>query len=91
MTNGEIPSAWWQKLCCWHFKKIGVPVEEAHLIWEPVKPQLMEALAEESRQLQGSLYRWKLAHLDRIDTLKKQVRLFIEKFDELQPDQLELF
>jgi hypothetical protein len=91
MTNGELPSTWWQKLCRWHFKKIGIPVEEAHLIWEPVKSQLLDALAEESRQLQGSLYRWKLAHLDRIDSLKKQVHLFIEKFDALQPDQLELF
>jgi hypothetical protein len=90
-TNRELSSIWWQKWCRWHFRKIGIPVEEAHLIWEPVKSQLLEALAEESRQLQGSLYRWKLAHLDRIDSLKKQVHLFIEKFDELQPDQLELF
>lgn len=91
MTNGEHPSIWWQKLCRWHFKKIGVPAEEAHLIWEPVKSQLIDALSEESRRLQGNLYRWKLTHLDRIESLKKQVHLFIEKFDELQPDQLELF
>ncbi|MGD8522864.1 MAG: hypothetical protein PVF56_17075 [Desulfobacterales bacterium] len=90
-TNAETESKWWQKHCQWHFHKIGLPVEEAHLLWEPAKPQIMEALQEESRNLQGALYQWKLNHLEAVDALKKQVEIFNRHIDEVQTDQLDLF
>lgn len=66
-------------------------MEEAHLLWEPAKPQVIEALADESRQLHRELYTWKLANLERIEILKKQVELFSSHFDSGYLDQLELF
>ena len=90
-TNAEIPSKWWERQCQWHFRRLDLPMEEAHLIWEPAKPQVIEALAEESRNLQTELYKWKLSHLERIESLKKQVEIFSEHIDEVQTDQLDLF
>ncbi|MBW2335722.1 MAG: hypothetical protein JRF47_03015 [Deltaproteobacteria bacterium] len=90
-TNGESPSKWWERLCQWHFEKIGLPVEEAHLLWEPAKPQVLEGLAEESRRLQNDLYRWKMANLEQVQALKRQVELFIEHFEEVHRDQMNLF
>jgi hypothetical protein len=90
-TNAEIPSQWWDRHCRWHFKKIGLPLEEAHLLWEPAKPQVLAALADESRRLRNDLYKWKLSNLERIDSLKRQVELFIGHFDDIQRDQKELF
>jgi hypothetical protein len=51
----------------------------------------MEALAAESRRLQNELYRWKLSNLKLVESLKRQVELFIEHFKEVQRDQVELF
>ncbi len=90
-TNGEIPSKWWQRHNQWHFEKIGLPVEEAHLLWEPAKPQLLAGLAEDSRRLKNELYRWKIANLELIQALKRQVELFIEHFEEVHRDQMNLF
>ncbi len=90
-TNGEIPSPWWERHNQWHFEKIGLPVEEAHLLWEPVKPQVIAALAEDSRGLKNDLYRWKIANLEQIQALKRQVELFIEHFEAVSRDQMELF
>ena len=90
-ANGEIPSRWWNRHSEWHFRKIGLSAEEAHLLWEPAKPQVLEALAEESRRLQNELYRWKLSNLEQIQSLKRQVELFIEHFEEVHRDQRELF
>jgi hypothetical protein len=70
---------------------LGLPAEEAHLLWDPAKPQVMEALAAESRRLQNELYRWKLSNLKLVESLKRQVELFIEHFKEVQRDQVELF
>jgi hypothetical protein len=91
LTNGEIPSKWWDKHCEWHFRKIGLPATEAHLLWEPAKPQIIDALTEESRQLHKDLYRWKLSNRERIATLERQVQLYIEHIDEVQRDQRDLF
>ena len=91
ITNGTVTSVWWDRICRWHFRKIGLPSEEAHLLWEPAKPQLMRALAEESRQLHGELYAWKLAHRDRIETLKKKVALFMDHREILGSNQRSLF
>jgi hypothetical protein len=90
-TNAETTSKWWEKHCQWHFRKIGLPAEEAHLLWEPAKPQIMEALEEESRNLHGALYQWKLNHLEQVVALKKQVEIFNKHIDEVQTDQLDLF
>jgi hypothetical protein len=90
-TNGEIPSKWWDRQCRWHFHKIGLPPDEAHLLWEPAKIQLIEALEEESRNLHNELFKWKLSNLERIESLKKQVEFFNEHTREAQKDQLDLF
>ena len=90
-TNDEIPSKWWDRNCRRHFEKVGLPAEEAHLLWEPAKPQVIEALSGYSRDLQKELYRWKLSNLKQIEALKRQVELFIEHFDEVHRDQMELF
>jgi hypothetical protein len=90
-TNAAVESNWWQRSCEWYFQKTGLPMAEAHLIWEPAKPQVIEALADESRQLHRELYTWKLANLERIDNLKKKVELFSSHFDSGHLDQLELF
>ena len=91
VTNASVASHWWEKSCHWYFRKIGIPIDEARLLWEPAKPQVKEALNEESRQLHRELYTWKLANLERIDALKKQVELYISHFESGHPDQGKLF
>ncbi len=90
-TNGEIPSKWWDLNCRRRFNKVGLPPEEAHLLWDPVRPQIMEALNGYSRDLQKDLYRWKLSNLKHIEDLKRQVDLFTGHFEEVQRDQMPLF
>jgi len=90
-TNGAASSHWWDRRCRWHFQKVGVAAEEAHLLWEPARQQVIDALTAESRQLQGELYRWKVSNLKRVESLKRQVDLFIEHFDGIQRDQTDLF
>jgi hypothetical protein len=91
VTNGDAPSPWWERSCSWQFQKLGLPAEEAHLLWEPAKPQLIEALAGDSRQLQREIYSWKLANQEPVETLKKAVELFIPNFESGRVDQLALF
>jgi len=90
-TNGEIPSKWWDRNCRRLFKKVGLPIEEAHLLWEPAKPQMIEALDAYSRSLHKELYRWKLSNLKQVEALTRQAELIIEHFDEVHRDQMELF
>jgi hypothetical protein len=90
-TNGEIPSKWWERHCQWRFKKVGLSAEEAHLLWDPAKSQVIDALTQESRRLQNELYRWKLANLKGVESLKRQVDFFIKHFEEVQRDQVDLF
>jgi hypothetical protein len=91
LNNGEIPSQWWDRYCHWHFQKIDLPADEAHLLWEPAKVQVVETLAQESRQLQNELYRWKLSNQERIASLKRQVQLYMDHVDEIHRDQRDLF
>jgi hypothetical protein len=91
LANAEIPSKWWDRHCRWHFQKIDLPAEEAHLLWNPAKVQLEEALALDGRQLQNVLYRWKLSNQERIESLKKQVQLYLDHMDEIQRGQRNLF
>ena len=91
LTNGEAPSKWWERYCRWRFKKVDLPAEEAHLLWDPAKSQVIESLNQESRRLQNELYRWKLANLKSIESLKRQVDLFNQHFEEIQRDRMDLF
>jgi hypothetical protein len=91
LTNGEIPSQWWKRYCRWYFHKIGLPMDEARLLWQPVRAQVIEALSDEARRLRGDLYRWKLEHREQVESLKRQVGLFIEHLENLQKDQSRLF
>ena len=90
-TNAMLTSEWWDRYCDWRFRKIGLPIEEAHLLWEPAKVQVMEALSPDSRKLQKDLYRWKLSNREQIESLKRQVELFNIHFEEVQMDQSDLF
>jgi hypothetical protein len=91
LANGEISSKWWDRHCRWHFKKIELPANEAHLLWDPARVQLEETLTAEGRQLKNELYRWKLANREGIDSLKRQVQLYLDHRDEIQRDQGGLF
>jgi hypothetical protein len=91
VTNSSVPSKWWQMACDWRFRKVGLRPEEAHLLWKPAKIQVMEALADDSRQLHNDLYTWKLSNLEQVELLKKQVELYINRFDGQRDDQLDLF
>ena len=91
LTNGEIDSKWWDRYCQWQFMKIDLAASEAHLLWDPAKVQMIEALGPESRQLKNDLYRWKLANPELVATLKKQVQLYIDHLDEIQRGQRHLF
>jgi hypothetical protein len=91
LANGEISSKWWDRHCRWHFKKIELPANEAHLLWDPARVQLEETLTAEGRQLKNELYRWKLANRESIDSLKRQVQLYLDHRDEIQRDQGGLF
>ena len=91
LANGEISSKWWDRHCRWHFKKIELPANEAHLLWDPARVQVVEALTAEGRQLKNELYRWKLANQERVESLKRQVQLYLDHMDEIQRDQRGLF
>jgi hypothetical protein len=91
IANAEAASSWWQAYCRWHFRRIGLLPEEIHLLWEPAREQMIDALAEESQSLQSELYRWKLAHMDAVEALKRRVELFNSKIKEIQGDQSALF
>jgi hypothetical protein len=91
IANAEHPSPWWQRYCRWNFSRIGLSPEEARLLWEPARAQIVDALTEESHRLQNELYRWKLANRERIDALKRQVELFITRLNTVPRDQAQLF
>jgi hypothetical protein len=90
-SNAEASSPWWRAYCRWHFRKVGLLPEEIHLLWEPARAQMITALAEDSQRLQGDLYRWKLAHMDAIEAVKRRVELFNANIKEVQGDQSALF
>lgn len=91
IANADVPAPWWQRYCQWHFDRIGLRKDEAHLIWEPARIQVAEALAEESLRLQTDIYRWKLAHLEAVETLKRQVELFARGINTMPRNQPKLF
>ena len=90
-TNASIYSPWWGRFCRWRFNKINLPPEEAHLLWEPVEPQIKAALADDQHRLHKELYEWKMGHMNQVEKLKKQVALFIEHGSEISSDQMEMF
>ncbi len=89
--QAEIPSPWWQRYCRNRFDRIGLPLEEAHLLWGPAKIQLHEALAAEGRTLQNELYRWKLEHSERVENLRTAVAVFWKRLEEIPKGQRPLF
>jgi hypothetical protein len=90
-SGQSAPAYWWDRRCRWYFRRIGLPVDEAHLLWEPAKPQMEEALAEDSRRLHREIYTWKLENREKIETLQMQVALFRENYESGSLDQMELF
>ena len=90
-ANAAGISPWWERLCRWRFAKVGLEMEEARLVWEPARPQVKKALKEDSRRLHRHLYQWKITHLDRNDSLKSQVELFLTHFDRVKINQMEMF
>jgi hypothetical protein len=90
-ANADAPSPWWARYCRWGFERHGLHPDEAPLLWEPARAQLAEALSAEGHALQAEVYSWSLAHRDRIDLLKQQVELFLERLREVPRDQRELF
>jgi hypothetical protein len=91
IANADAPSPWWVRYCRWGFDRHGLPPDEAHLLWEPARSQLAEALTRDSRALQAEVYGWRLAHRDRIELLKQQVDLFLGRLQDVPRDQPELF
>ncbi len=89
--QAEIPSPWWHRYCRNRFDRIGLPLEEAHLLWEPAKIQLREALAAEGRTLQSELYRWRLEHGERVENLRSAVAAFWKRLEEIPKGQRPLF
>ena len=90
-TNGEANSGWWQRRCNWHFQKIGMQAEEAHLVWEPARQQVIDALSRDGSRLKSDLYRWKLSNLKKIESLKRQVDLYLAHFEDVRGGQTNLF
>jgi hypothetical protein len=66
-------------------------MKEAHLLWEPTKPQIIQALKDDSRRLQNDLYKWKISNLERVESIKKQVEIFTKNIDEIKGGQQNLF
>lgn len=91
VANSETPSPWWRRYCQWHFERIGLREPEAHLLWEPAKAQIADALAEDSHRLQTEIYRWKLASLERVEALKREVEWFTHHAKDVPRDQPKLF
>jgi hypothetical protein len=91
VAGAEDPSPWWRRYCQWHFERIGLPEPEAHLLWEPSRAQIADALAEDSHRLQTEIYRWKLASLERVEALKREVEWFTQHAKDVPRDQTKLF
>ncbi len=91
VANAEAESLWWRAYCRWHFRRVGLLPEETYLLWEPARDQLIQALAQEGQLLQNELYRWKLAHPDAIEALKRRVDLFNAALKNAQGGQPALF
>jgi hypothetical protein len=90
-ANAEAPSPWWHRYCQWHFARIDLREEEAHLLWEPAKVQIADALAEDSRRLQNEIYRWKLSNRESVEALKREVEWFTQHAGDVPRDQSQLF
>lgn len=90
-TQRSASSPWWDRVCRWRFRKAGLPPEEAHLLWEPAKIQLAEALEEDGRRLHKEVYRWKMANRQQVETLKNQVERHQEAGGRIHPQQSTLF
>jgi hypothetical protein len=91
VANAEAPSPWWRRYCQWHFERIDLREQEAHLLWEPARAQIVDALAEDSHRLQTEIYRWKLSNRERVESLKREVEWFTHHAKDVPRGQSELF
>jgi hypothetical protein len=91
VSHERIPSPWWERYVDWRFAQTGWVREEAHLLWEPAREQLVDMLAEDAHRLHGEIYLWKRAHRERVESLKSEVSLFLENFETLVGKQRPLF
>ncbi len=90
-TQKRITSVWWDRYCRWQFEKVGCIPEQAHLIWQTARPQLIAALTEEARRLHRDIYRWKRAHLEEVNQLKTQAVQFLSAHQKFNIQQKPLF
>jgi hypothetical protein len=85
------PAPWWDRLCRWRLGRLGLTPAEAPLLWEPARLQIQEALLEESEALRKRVYGWKLAHLEEVEALRRQVEIFLEHPRDPEDSQRTLF
>jgi hypothetical protein len=90
-TNASVESPWWDRMCRWYFRKVALPMQEARLLWDPAKPQVVAALVEEAGRIHRKIYAWKLNHVEEVRRLKAQVHLFLDKIHRARADQVALF
>ena len=90
-TQKRLPSIWWERYCRWRFAKVGIHPDACTLIWASARPQLMDALKEDASRLHRDIYRFKNAHLDRINELKTLVATMVSPFDRVDVQQQSLF
>jgi hypothetical protein len=50
-------SPWWQKEVLWRMKKLGLSLEEARMIWEKMRPIVINLLEDESQKLKEKILR----------------------------------
>ena len=90
-TNQLGPSPWWRRYCHWRFKRLGFDLDEARLVWNPLRPQLKEALQYFAGDLHREIYRWKQDHYSEVTLLRDQVKTFNDNLEVVGPRQAALF
>jgi hypothetical protein len=90
-TNHLGPSPWWRRYCRWRFKRLGFDLDEARLVWDPLRPQLKEALQFFAGDLHREIYRWKQEHYSEVTLLRDQVETFNDNLEVVGPRQAALF
>ena len=90
-TNQLSPSPLWQRYCRWRFGRFGMSLEEARLVWHPLRPQIEEALQFYENDLHREIYRWKQEHLGQVALLREQVETFNDNLSLVGPRQKKIF
>ena len=66
-------------------------LEEARLVWNPLRPQIEEALQFYANDLHREIYRWKQNHLGQVALLREQVGAFNDNAALVGPRQKRIF